>query len=33
MLGRVAVAPEGDEQFGGLWPGPFGGNMDVSDVR
>ncbi|HEY8151137.1 MAG TPA: acetamidase/formamidase family protein [Vicinamibacteria bacterium] len=33
MLGRVAVAPDGDEQFGGLWPGPFGGNMDVSDVR
>jgi acetamidase/formamidase/creatinine amidohydrolase/Fe(II)-dependent formamide hydrolase-like protein len=33
MLGRVAVAPEGDEQFGGLWPGPFGGNMDASDVR
>ena len=25
MLGRVAVAPEGDEAFGGLWPGPFGG--------
>jgi acetamidase/formamidase/creatinine amidohydrolase/Fe(II)-dependent formamide hydrolase-like protein len=33
MLGRVAVAPEGDEAFGGLWPGPFGGNMDTSDVR
>src|SRR6185503_2828268 len=33
MLGRVAVAPEGDEAFGGLWPGRFGGNMDVSDVR
>jgi acetamidase/formamidase/creatinine amidohydrolase/Fe(II)-dependent formamide hydrolase-like protein len=33
MLGRVAVAPEGHEQFGGLWPGPFGGNMDTSDVR
>ena len=33
MLGRVAVAPDGDEAFGGLWPGPFGGNMDVSDVR
>jgi acetamidase/formamidase/creatinine amidohydrolase/Fe(II)-dependent formamide hydrolase-like protein len=33
MLGRVAVAPDGDEQFGGLWPGPFGGNMDASDVR
>jgi acetamidase/formamidase len=33
MLGRVAVAPDGDEAFGGLWPGPFGGNMDASDVR
>ena len=33
MLGRVAVAPEGHEQFGGLWPGPFGGNMDAADVR
>jgi acetamidase/formamidase/creatinine amidohydrolase/Fe(II)-dependent formamide hydrolase-like protein len=33
MLGRVAVAPEGEEEFGGLWPGAFGGNMDVSDVR
>jgi amidase len=33
MLGRVATAPAGAEQFGGLWPGPFGGNMDVADVR
>ncbi len=33
MLGRVAVAPEGGEAFDGLWPGPFGGNMDASDVR
>jgi acetamidase/formamidase len=33
MLGRVAVAPDGQETFGGLWPGNFGGNMDVSDVR
>lgn len=33
MLGRVAVAPEGQEQFGGLWPGPFGGNLDAADVR
>src|SRR5262245_19989954 len=32
MLGRVATAPDGREEFGGLWPGPFGGNMDVSDV-
>jgi amidase len=33
MLGRVAVAPAGEEAFGGLWPGNFGGNMDASDVR
>ncbi len=33
MLGRVAVAPAGDAAFDGLWPGPFGGNMDASDVR
>ena len=33
MLGRVAVAPEGEEAFGGLWPGRFGGNMDAPDVR
>lgn len=33
MLGRVAVAPEDDLAWGGLWPGNFGGNMDVSDVR
>jgi len=33
MLGRVAVAPRGDEQFGGLWPGDFGGNMDAPEVR
>lgn len=32
MLGRIAVAPAGDEAFGGLWPGDFGGNMDASDV-
>jgi amidase len=32
MLGRLAVAPAGDEAFGGLWPGPFGGNMDASDL-
>lgn len=32
MLGRVATAPEGEEAFGGLWPGNFGGNMDASDV-
>jgi amidase len=33
MLGRVAVAPSGQEAWGGLWPGNFGGNMDASDVR
>jgi acetamidase/formamidase len=33
MLGRVAVAPAGEESWGGLWPGNFGGNMDAPDVR
>jgi amidase len=33
MLGRLAVAPEGEEAFGGLWPGNFGGNMDAADAR
>ena len=33
MLGRVAVAPQGEEAWDGLWPGNFGGNMDASDVR
>jgi acetamidase/formamidase/creatinine amidohydrolase/Fe(II)-dependent formamide hydrolase-like protein len=33
MLGRVAVAPAGEDAFDGLWPGRFGGNMDASDVR
>ena len=33
MLGRLAVAPQGEEAFGGLWPGNFGGNMDASDAR
>ena len=33
MLGRLAVAPAGAEAFGGLWPGNFGGNMDVADAR
>ena len=33
MVGRVAVAPAGEEAFGGLWPGTFGGNMDVPDIR
>jgi acetamidase/formamidase len=33
MLGRVAVAPRGQEAFGGIWPGDFGGNMDAQEVR
>ena len=33
MLGRVAVAPRGQEAFRGLWPGDFGGNMDAPEVR
>jgi acetamidase/formamidase len=33
MLGRVAVAPRGEEVFGGLWPGDFGGNLDAPEVR
>ncbi len=32
MLGRVAVAPRGEEAFGGLWPGDFGGNLDAQEV-
>ncbi len=33
MLGRVAVAPRGEEAFSGLWPGDFGGNLDAPEVR
>ena len=33
MLGRVAVAPDGEEAFEGIWPGDFGGNMDAPEVR
>jgi amidase len=33
MLGRLAVAPAGEEAFEGLWPGSFGGNMDSPDAR
>ncbi len=33
MLGRLAVAPRGEEAFAGLWPGDFGGNMDAPEVR
>ena len=32
MLGRVGVAPRGEEAFSGLWPGDFGGNMDAPEV-
>jgi acetamidase/formamidase len=32
MLGRLAVAPRGEEAWAGLWPGDFGGNMDSSDA-
>lgn len=33
MLGRVATAPPGEQSWDGLWPGEFGGNMDVPEVR
>lgn len=33
MLGRMAVAPRGDEAFAGGWPGDFGGNMDAPEVK
>ena len=33
MLGRVAVAPKGEESFPGLWPGDFGGNMDAPEIH
>ncbi len=33
MLGRLAVAPRGEEAFSGLWPGDFGGNMDAVELR
>ncbi|MFQ5788873.1 MAG: acetamidase/formamidase family protein [Acidobacteriota bacterium] len=33
MLGRVGVAPRGEEAFAGLWPGDFGGNMDAPETR
>ncbi|MGH7676235.1 MAG: acetamidase/formamidase family protein [Gemmatimonadales bacterium] len=33
MLGRLTVAPRGEEAFSGLWPGNFGGNMDAQEVR
>ncbi|MEO5580500.1 MAG: acetamidase/formamidase family protein [Gemmatimonadaceae bacterium] len=33
MLGRVAVAPRGQEAFSGIWPGNFGGNMDAPEIK
>ncbi len=33
MLGRIGVAPRGEEAFAGMWPGDFGGNMDAPEVR
>jgi acetamidase/formamidase len=33
MLGRLAVAPSGDQSIGGGVPYDFGGNMDTSDTR
>ncbi|MBA3555621.1 MAG: acetamidase/formamidase family protein [Gemmatimonadales bacterium] len=33
MLGRLAVAPQGQEAFNGIWPGDFGGNMDAPELR
>jgi amidase len=33
MLGRLAVAPSGEQAIEGGVPGNFGGNMDSSDVR
>ncbi len=33
MLGRLAVAPRGEEAYNGLWPGDFGGNMDAPEMR
>jgi len=33
MLGRVATAPPGEQSWDGLYPGEFGGNMDVPDIK
>lgn len=33
MLGRIAVAPRGEEAFSGIWPGNFGGNMDAPEIK
>lgn len=32
MLGRVATAPPGEQSWGGLWPGEFGGNLDFPEL-
>lgn len=33
MLGRVAVAPSGEQAISALTPGDFGGNLDAPEVR
>jgi len=33
MLGRVAVAPSGEQAWDPMYPGDFGGNMDVPDIK
>jgi acetamidase/formamidase len=33
MLGRLSVAPRGEESYSALWPGYFGGNMDARELR
>ena len=33
MLGRLGVAPRGEEAFSTVWPGDFGGNFDAPEVR
>jgi acetamidase/formamidase len=33
MLGRVSVAPRGEESYSALAPGYWGGNMDAPEVR
>ncbi len=33
MLGRLSVAPRGEESYSALWPGYFGGNMDAREMK
>jgi acetamidase/formamidase len=33
MLGRLSVAPRGEESYSALWPGYFGGNMEAPEMR